>query len=136
MSPGKFALSGALAALALCGCGVAAKPPAGTQNISARPGMHGQVDRLRRQHYFCILGAGLPASTFTASGGRPAIQVGSPPSGPTVVFEPTAGAAQMLQIEGQSQSAEVIGSALLYPNVASDNTLATVERCLAVGVTG
>jgi hypothetical protein len=98
--------------------------------------MHGQVDRLRREHYFCILGAGLPAYTFTAAGGRPAIQVGSPPSGPTVVFEPTDGAAQMVQIEGQAQSAEVIGSALLYPNIASDQTLAAVERCLALDVTG
>jgi hypothetical protein len=136
MSPGKLVLPCALAALSLCGCGIAAKPLAGTPDLSARSGIHGRVDRLRRVHYLCLRGAGLEARPYTATGGRPAIQVGSSPVGPAIVFEPTPGAAQELQIDGQVQGAEVIGSALLYPNLASDKVLSTVERCIALDVTG
>ena len=136
MAPGKLVLPCALAALTVSGCGIATKPQAGTPDLSARSGMHGQVDRLRRVHYLCLLNAGMPARPFTAAGGRPAIQVGHTPAGPTVVFEPTPGAAQELQIDGQVQGAEVIGSALLYPNLATDTTLSTVERCVALNVTG
>jgi len=136
MPPGKLVLPCALVALTIGGCGIAAKPLAGTPDLTARPGMHGQVDRFRREHYQCLRDAGLPARTFAAAGGRPAIQVGTAPSGPTVVFEPTPGSAQDLQITGQAQSAEVIGSALVYPNLASDNVLSAVEGCLAIGVTG
>jgi hypothetical protein len=136
MSPGKLVLPCALTALALSGCGSAAKPLAGTPHLSVQAGIHGRVDRLRREHYLCLRDAGLPAHTFIASGGRPAIQVGSLPAGATIVFEPTPGAAQELQIDGQVQSAEVIGSALLYPNLAPDGTLSTIERCVALDVTG
>jgi hypothetical protein len=136
MALGKLVFPCALAALTISGCGIAAKPLAGTPDLSARSGMHGRIDRLRRVHYLCLRGAGLPAQTFTSSGGRPAIQVGPSSAGPTIVFEPTPGAAQELQIDGQVQGAEVIGSALLYPNLASDATLSTVERCVALDVTG
>ncbi len=34
------------------------------------------------------------------------------------------------------QGAEVIGSALLYPNAASDSELSKVEACIAQGVSG
>ena len=36
----------------------------------------------------------------------------------------------------QEQGAEVIGSALLYPNKASGKTLTKVELCTATGVNG
>ncbi len=64
------------------------------------------------------------------------MQVEAKPYGPTVYFEPTPGAAQEMQINGQVQGAEVIGSALLYPNQASDQLLTTVEGCVAQGVSG
>ena len=51
-------------------------------------------------------------------------------------FAPTPGAAQDAQISGRVTGAEVIGSALLYPDQASDGLLQTVEDCLAAGVTG
>jgi hypothetical protein len=41
-----------------------------------------------------------------------------------------------MQIHGLSQGAEVIGSALLYPNQASDKLLTKVENCVALGVGG
>ena len=53
-----------------------------------------------------------------------------------MVFEPTPGAAQESQIDGQVEGAEVIGSALLYPNQASDSLLQKVEDCVAKGVSG
>ena len=48
------------------------------------------------------------------------LQIGAAPAGPTVVFTPTPGAAQAQQIDGDAQGAEVIGTALLYPNQGSD----------------
>jgi hypothetical protein len=68
--------------------------------------------------------------------GRVWLQIGTKPYGPTVQFTPTPGAAQEVQIGGQVESAEVIGSALLYPNQASDALLQKVEDCMAKGVTG
>jgi hypothetical protein len=64
------------------------------------------------------------------------MQIGTKPSGPTVQFMPTPGAAQEAQISGQVESAEVIGSALLYPNQAPDGLLQKVESCVAKGVKG
>ncbi len=68
--------------------------------------------------------------------GQTGLQIGTPPAGPSISFQPTPGAAQELQIEGQVAGAEVIGSALLYPNQASEQELGTVEDCLAKGVLG
>jgi hypothetical protein len=64
------------------------------------------------------------------------MQIGTKPYGPTVYFEPTPGIAQGLQIDGKAQAAEVIGAALLYPNLASDALLTKVENCVAEGVSG
>ena len=68
--------------------------------------------------------------------GQTSLQIGVPPDGPSVQFLPTPGAAQQAQISGQVQAAEVIGSALLYPNQSSDGELKMVEDCLAIGVSG
>ncbi|MGO9974267.1 MAG: hypothetical protein ACLP01_15995 [Solirubrobacteraceae bacterium] len=136
MSAAKLSLACGLAAVSLCGCGIAQKPIAGTSKLASRPGNHAKVDDPRIQHLTCMLQAGLQARPFTASGGRPGIQVGGPPGGPTIVFYATPGAAQALQISGEAQAAEVIGNALLYPNVGSDKELSTIEGCLAIGVPG
>jgi hypothetical protein len=53
-----------------------------------------------------------------------------------VQFQPTPGDAQGVQIHGRAQGAEVIGSALLYPNQASAALLSNVESCVAKGVQG
>jgi hypothetical protein len=150
MSVAKLSLACGLAAVSLCGCGIAAKPRAGTPDLASRPGNHAKVDDPRTTHLDCMVNAGLHVRTFTAAGGLPGIQIGpssasgglpgtqvaSTSSGATVVFEATPGAAQALQIQGQAQAAEVIGSALLYPNGASDAQLSTIEGCLALGVNG
>jgi hypothetical protein len=52
------------------------------------------------------------------------------------VFTPTPGSAQADQIRAAAQGAEVIGSALLYPNQGSDQELAQIETCLTRGVSG
>lgn len=136
MSLAKVALAGGLVALSLSACGIAAKPVAGTPHVDRARGSHAQVDDPRAKHVRCLRSDGLPVRLYQASGGRPAIQVGSAPSGPTVVFEPTPGAAQYDQIDGSAAGAEVIGSALLYPNAASDQELNRVESCVAIGVKG
>jgi hypothetical protein len=136
MSHPKLALGCGLMAVALAGCGITAKPLAGTVHLDRAPGNHAKVDDPRTTHVKCLRRRGLPVQLYHATGGRPAIQVGPLPTGPTVVFEPTPGEAQGVQIIGQAQGAEVIGAALLYPNGASDAELDTVEGCMSLGVSG
>jgi hypothetical protein len=90
------------------------------------------IDDPRTKHMKCLQQHHLPVARFGTTG----MQIGPPPAGPTVTFEPTPGAAQEQQIKGEAQGAMVIGSALLYPNQASDKELNVVEDCLALGVTG
>lgn len=134
MSSAKLALATALAAISLSACGGTAKPEAGT--LKAVTKNHKGIDDPRKTHLTCLRQDHIPVVQFHAAGGLPALQVGTAPSGPTVIFEPTPGAAQELQIEGQVESAEVIGSALLYPNQAPDTLLTRVESCVAKGVSG
>jgi hypothetical protein len=125
-----------LTTLAVSGCGMTAKPPAGTPDLAKARGNHAQVDDPRTKHVRCMKADGLPVRLFRASGARPAIQIGTPPSGPTVIFEPTQQDATGVQIVGQAQGAEVIGAALVYPNQAPDQVMQEVESCMAIGVTG
>ena len=125
MPHAKTAAALSAAAILLCGCGSAVKPPHG----------RGQVDDPRTHnpnHAACLRKDKLPVQLVGLTG----IQIGPLPSGPTVQFEPTAGAAQNAQIQGQSQGAEVIGSALLYPHTASEAELNLIETCLGQGVSG
>jgi hypothetical protein len=62
------------------------------------------------------------------------LRIGQLPAGATVHFTPSPGAAQTAQLEGQGQGAEVIGSALVYPNQAADSELGAIENCVAKGV--
>jgi hypothetical protein len=115
-----------VAALVLCGCSSAAKPPQG----------RGKVDDPRTSatanHLKCIVNNGLPAQEVGGTG----IQIGALPGGPSVQFLPSPGTAQGAQIEAQAQGAEVIGSALLFTHQASDGELQVIEGCLASGVNG
>ncbi len=130
MSSAKLALAAGLAAISLSACGNTAKPQAGTLKAASKT--QKQIDDPRKTHVACLRADHIPVVEF----GRTGLQIGTKPSGPTVVFEPTPGAAQELQIDGQVESAEVIGSALLYPNSASDALLTKVETCMAKGVSG
>jgi len=144
MSSAKLAAGCVVAAFALSACGVSSKPVAGSAaarlsiSTTGKPAGRGVVDDPRTKHLKCILAHHLPAVPIgtTTSMHLPGIQVGQPQVGPTVAFEPTPGSAQEAQITGQVQSAEVIGSALLYPHLASDQELKIVEDCLALGVSG
>ncbi len=126
----KSVLCAVLAALCVSACGAAAKPEAGTLKASATS--HKGLDDPRQKHIVCLRQDHIPVVKVGAT----AMQIAAKPYGPTVYFEPTPGIAQGLQIDGQSQGAEVIGSALLYPNQASDQLLTKVETCVKLGVTG
>lgn len=126
----KPALAAGLLGLALAGCGIAAKPEVGTPSAAVKN--HKAVDDPRKTHVACLMQEHIPVVEFS----RTWMQIGTKPSGPTVHFVPTPGAAQELQISGQVEGAEVIGSALLYPNQASGALLQKVETCVAKGVTG
>ncbi len=123
-----------LAALALSACGSTSKPIAGSAASihAAAPGVHAKIDDPRRKHLACLqqhnLAVSEPAPTE--------IQVGPAGIGPLIAFTPTPGNAQADQIEAKDPGAEVIGSALLYPNQGTDSELRTVETCTALGVSG
>jgi len=129
----EVALVAALAALVLSACGTSAKPVAGTPAAVTRS--HTNVDDARKKHLSCLHQDHIPVRRVTI-GGLPGMQIGVRPAGPTVQFQPTPGYAQGKAISGDAQGAEAIGSALLYPNQASDALLSKVENCVAQGVQG
>jgi hypothetical protein len=118
----------------LTACGVGSKPQAGSANAkaSSRKG----VDDARTRHVKCLEQKGIRGIHLYKTHSDPSFFVGAKDVGPTVIFLATAGAAQNQQIIGQAQGAEVIGSALVYPNRASDALMTVVEDCVAEGVSG
>ncbi len=110
-------------AVVLQGCASAATP-AGGRGRAADPRTAGP------NYLACIRSSHLPVSEL----GSNRLQVGQPPTGATIVFEPTAGIAEGRQIEGEALGAEVIGAALLYPNHAPGSQLTAIENCLGQGV--
>ena len=111
-----------LAAIALTACGGSAATRRG----------RGLVDDPRTIHVNCLKQHRVPVVEV----GQTGLQIGTQPGAATVSFASTPGAAQELQISGHVTGAEVIGSALLYPNQASERQLSQVEQCLAQGVQG
>jgi hypothetical protein len=135
MPPVKLLIAAAFCAALLSACGNESKPLAGTGGGTEKLHGRGVVDDPRTTetaHLKCLQQAKLPVTKVGATG----LQIGPLPAGPTVMFEPTPGIAQGLQIQGRVEGAEVIGAALLFPNQASDKELKTVEGCLAKGVSG
>ena len=126
-------LAFALIALIVGGCGGAVKvqpsAPAGSSKLASR----GRVDAPAtdmHDHLGCLQAAHLPVQAISPT----QLQVGSAPAGPTIVFTASPAVAQAAQINGKAQPAEVIGSALVYPNQGSDGELASIGACLAQGV--
>lgn len=145
MSSAKIAAAGTLAActlaaVSLSGCGTASKPEAGS--AQAATVAHQQLADPRTRHAKCLKADQIPyteetvKTAWTPPRGDPAIQIGHAGSGPLAVFAATPGAAQNLQIEGKAQGAMVIGSALVFPNRASDALMAKVTACMDEGVSG
>ena len=130
----RLAVPVALAALAATGCGavnVHPTGPAGSPRLVSRGKVDSQLTDIRN-HLACLRGAHLDVQVLSPI----KLQVDSAPSGPTVMFTPTAGAAQAAQIDGNAQGAEAIGPALLYPNQGSPAELTSIEGCLDQGVQG
>ena len=125
MPHAKTAVALSAAAILLCGCGSVVKPPQGRGKLDDP-----RIDNPNR--VACLRQEKLPVQLVGATG----LQIGPLPTGPTVQFEPTPGTAQGMQIHGESQPAEVIGAALLYPHGATDAELNLIETCLAKGVSG
>jgi hypothetical protein len=135
MSCAKPVFAAGLVALAVAGCASNAKPLAGTTNPNGQPIGRGRVDSPITHdpnHLKCMQQKHLAVVQVSST----QLQIGSAPGAPRIVFEATPGIAQGMQIQGQSQGAEVIGSALLYPNQGSADELSQVEDCLAQGVSG
>jgi ABC-type sugar transport system substrate-binding protein len=130
MPSAKLAAVSALAVISLAACGTTAKPEAGTLRADARA--HKGVDDPRIKHLLCLRADKLPVVTVGPTG----LTIGTAPADAKVVFLPTPGSAQQAQIGGTDPGAEVIGSALLFPQRDSDAQLKQIEDCLATGVKG
>ncbi len=138
MSAVKVAVACGLVALLISACGIAQKPEAGTAHLNKQRGFYGHTDDPRIPQVKCLRSDKLPFREYYADGAQhlPAIQVGSRPQGPTIIFYATAGIAQGEQIQGEEGGAEVIGSLLVYPNRSGHKVLTKVESCAAIGVLG
>jgi hypothetical protein len=137
MPSAKLAAAILVSALSLSACGISSKPEAGTPKAIANG--HKGLDDARSKHTACLRQAHVAFHLEQrAVGGKllPSFQVGTAPAGPTVIFEPTPGDAQGVQIQGEAQGAEIIGSALVYPNQAPDSLMSVVENCVGQGVKG
>jgi hypothetical protein len=137
MSLAKVAVVCGFMALFISACGIQAKPEAGTPHLRRHAGFHGLVDDPRIPQINCLKSDKLPFHKYYADGVQhlPAIHIGRA-QGPTMIFYPTDGIAQGLQIMGQETGAEVIGALLVYPNQARASELTKVEACAAIGVKG
>jgi hypothetical protein len=137
MSLAKVAVVCGLMALLISACGIQSKPEAGTAHLR-KHGARGVIDDPRMPQARCLKSDELPYREYYADGVQhlPAIQVGAHAQGPTLIFYPTTGIAQGLQILGQETGAEVIGALLVYPNNARRRELAKVEACASIGVKG
>jgi len=118
----RYLIAAALTALALSACSVTANKAGGRGRVTDPRTQAGRLDCLRAHH--------LPVTEVGDNG----LQIGGLPAGATVRFTPSPAAAQTAQIEGQEPGAEVIGSALVYPNQAPDSELGVIENCVAQGV--
>jgi hypothetical protein len=136
MSARTLAVGCAVAALGLSACGSTSKPLAGADGTRTLAGGlgpgRGVIDDPRTRSLPCLRATKLAVLKTGVAG----LIVGTGSDQARVSFLPTPGAAQHTQIVGASQSAEVIGSALLFPQAMSDQHLKQVETCLAKGVTG
>ncbi len=122
----------ALAAVCLSACGSATKPVAGSATATSPHPGRGVVDDPRTKSLPCLRKLKLAINRQGAA----ALTIGAGSQQARVMFMPTPGAAQEAQISGQVQSAEVIGSALLFPQAMSDRSLKKIEDCLAQDVLG
>ena len=121
-------------AVAIAGCGaVRVQPttPAGSTTLASRGKLDSPLTNMDN-HLGCLRGAHLPVQVVSPT----KLQIGPLPAGPTIVFTPSAAVGQADQIVGSVQGAEVIGSALLYPNQGSSAELSGIEDCLDQGVQG
>ncbi|HEX5193508.1 MAG TPA: hypothetical protein VFW09_11950 [Solirubrobacteraceae bacterium] len=129
-----FAAAALAVVLALSACGSTTKYVAGTPQAAAQA-KKGLNDP-RTKHIQCLRADHVTDIRKETIQGHPSFQVGTRTSGPTVVFLPTPGAAQYVQIAGEDQNAEVIGAAQVYPNQAPAKLAHEVETCTALGVSG
>lgn len=142
MSRVKLALCAPLVALLVSACGIAAKPTVGSPSLNhEQTGFYGRIDTPRVHRYACmkkdLKKLGVAARAYkTPKQHFPAVQVGTLPNGPTVIFYPTPGMADGQQIMDKEQGAEIIGAALVYPNQGSARVLSIVETCAAIDVSG
>ena len=125
----------ALTVIALAGCGSSVQVQPAASPTSSKLASRGRVDspETNMHNYLgCIRAGHLVVQVKSPT----RLEVGAAPAGATVVFASTPGAAQAYQINGSAQGAEVIGSALVYPNQAPEPALSVIEACLARGVQG
>ncbi len=111
-------------------------PKSDSRRIDTDLGEQAQVNYPFVRHAECLRVDGFDIREYRTGDARLfTIQVGGLPTGPTVVFEPTAETADGLQMTAKAPATFVIGAALVHPNLASDAELTKVENCIATGTT-
>jgi hypothetical protein len=120
----RWSSAAALALVALAACSSTVDRPAGRGRINDPRTQSGRLQ--------CLQAHRLPVIEVGTTG----LQIGALPDGPTIRFAPTQTAAQADQILGRAQGAEVIGSALVYPNRAPSSELKVIEDCVGQGAKG
>jgi hypothetical protein len=139
MSFAKLAMACGLIAMALVvsACGIQAKPVAGTVHLNRVPGNHDYVTDPRTRYLSCLHDDHFQVRKFDFGPRKfRSLQINSRPDGPTVVFQATPGIAEGDQIMGLDAGAEVLGSAQIYPNHATNALMKKVESCLSIKVLG
>ncbi len=123
----KAALALGLVAIVLCGCSSTASKPQGRGKVESQL-------TYPKNHLACLRKDHLQVQRIGPFG----VQVGTPPTGPQIWLQSTPGIAQGQQIQGvpTAEGAEVIGSAQVYPNGASDSEMKKIEACMSQGVSG
>ena len=113
-------------AMIAAACGVAAAMPGcgfgGDEGSGGGPNPNDK----RGVTFACLEREGLDAELT----GEKSIQVGGP-GGPRVEFFVSSGEAEARQFQGEAQSAQQVGAALLFVNGGSDRLLEQIEDCLA-----
>ena len=115
-----------LTALAASACGSAVKSATSSRGKIDNPAT-AKANRIQ-----CLTDKHIPVRQVSLN----ELWLGPQPASPRVVFDPTEGAAQGVQIHGQDPGAEVIGAALLFPDQAPGKELSVIENCLSKGVKG
>ena len=116
-----------VAVLVLAGCGSERQPSqSGGQSASLGGAYTYEPYQPRDKMLKCLRGKGVKAVAV----GQDAIQFLPLPASPRIVVAATPDAATALQVRGRAEGAQLMGSALVYANQASNRQIKRIQDCV------